>query len=73
MKRKTLDDARLVAISKGGLCLSDVYINSKTKLKWICSEGHIWKTIFSHIKDGRWCPFCSNVAKNTLKDAQKLA
>jgi len=38
-----LEELQKIAASKGGKCLSDKYINSKTKLKWECKEGHIWK------------------------------
>ena len=42
------------AFSRGGKCLSTEYINSKTKLKWQCKEGHIWEATPS----GYWCPTC---------------
>ena len=38
----TLDECKDVAISKGGECLSTEYVNSQTKMKWKCSEGHVW-------------------------------
>jgi len=49
-----------VAKERGGKCLSNKYINSTSKLKWQCSKGHIWKTAFTNIKSGRWCPICSS-------------
>ena len=48
-----------IAKSRGGKCLSIKYINSKTKLKWECAEGHTWPAIPSLIKRGAWCPKCS--------------
>ena len=44
-QRLTIEEMQEMAKSRGGLCLSDKYINSDTKLEWQCKEGHIWKTI----------------------------
>lgn len=38
--RLTLEEFSHLARSRGGICLSDHYINSKTSLLWRCSEGH---------------------------------
>lgn len=48
-----------IAAKRGGKCLSDIYINSTTKLDWQCSEGHIWKTSAGSIFNGRWCRICT--------------
>jgi len=49
-----------IAISRGGECLSKDYINSSTKMKWKCKEGHVWNTNFENIKlSGSWCPKCN--------------
>ena len=55
-----------IAISQGGECLSKEYINSSTKMKWKCKEGHIWNTNFENIKlSNSWCPICSgNISYN---------
>lgn len=44
---------------KGGECLSDEYINSKSKLKFKCKNGHVWESRFDSIRQGKWCPRCS--------------
>lgn len=54
----SLDVFRKIAESKGGKCLSEEYINCKQKLKWQCSEGHVWVAISSNVKSGHWCPIC---------------
>jgi hypothetical protein len=41
-KRATIDDMKNIAHERGGKCLSDTYINSRNKLHWICSDGHVW-------------------------------
>jgi len=58
-RRKTIEDMRLMAKEKGGKCLSEKYVNGITKLKWQCKEGHIWEAKPDPIKQGHWCPICS--------------
>ena len=55
----SLDDMHTIAGKYGGLCLSQKYVNSYTKLKWKCAEGHEWEAIPSSIQRGSWCPYCS--------------
>jgi hypothetical protein len=62
-----------LARSKGGECLSDVYVNTNTKLKWRCEEGHEWKAVPSSIKTGTWCPYCAGVAKSTIEEMRQIA
>ncbi len=68
----TIDIARDMAVEKGGLCLSDVYINSSYNLKWQCDKGHIWEANLNSIRSqGSWCPHCINHARLTINDARK--
>jgi hypothetical protein len=56
----TLKEAHDAAAKNGGKCLSDKYVNVKTKMKWKCDKGHIWMANLNHIRDrGDWCPTCS--------------
>lgn len=73
-----LNDYREIAKKRGGSCLSNVYINAKTKLKWQCKEDHVWETTPNCINNGSWCPEC--VGKNrggtqrlTIEKMQKIA
>ncbi|WKZ37822.1 MAG: hypothetical protein QY332_07725 [Anaerolineales bacterium] len=60
-KRKiSFDDILMIARNQGGKCLSKEYINTKTKLKWECREGHQWDAIPETIKKGHWCPKCGH-------------
>jgi hypothetical protein len=54
---------------RGGLCLSEQYINSKTKLKWQCSKGHVWEALPTNVKNkGSWCPICAiKIRRKSLK------
>lgn len=67
--REIQDTAKL----KGGKCLSDKYLGCDFKLKFICSEGHIWETTPTIILGGCWCPRCSGVEKYTIERLQELA
>ncbi len=56
---KTIQDMKKIAISRGGECLSEKYINGKSKLIWKCANGHVWQAIPNNINQGKWCPDCS--------------
>jgi len=44
----------------GGECLSKVYFNMHTPLKWRCGScGYEWETTPEIIKNGAWCPQCA--------------
>ncbi|MCX6788651.1 MAG: hypothetical protein NTZ36_02080 [Candidatus Jorgensenbacteria bacterium] len=68
-----------IAIERGGACLSNTYINSKSMLQWKCKSGHIWLTTPIKIKNaGHWCPQCgiarrTNARRLTISNAQLLA
>ena len=70
----TIEDMQKLAEKRGGACLSTVYKNNKTKLKWMCSEGHRWEARPDLVKNtGSWCPDCAGNIKKTIGDMQKLA
>jgi hypothetical protein len=73
MKKKTIEDARMLANKFNGICLSDVYENSRSKLKWKCSCGFLWETKYSHVQQGHWCPQCSGHAPVTMEKVVSLA
>jgi len=54
-----LQEVKAMAIERGGLCLSDHYINNRESLRFKCSEGHEWETCFKVINHGSWCPVCA--------------
>ncbi len=70
----TLQDMQAIARKYGGKCLSQEYVNNRTKLLWECGKGHQWETEPYHVKShGQWCPECAGVKKLTLQDIQMLA
>ena len=65
---------RSLARRKGGFCLSDIYINSKTKLWWKCEKGHCWQaTPFSVKIRKSWCPICANNQPLGLEMMKQIA
>ena len=63
-----------LATKRGGKCRSDKYIDSKTKLRWECAEGHAWEAKPNDIKSsGSWCPQCSGKAKLTIEQMHTIA
>lgn len=71
--RYSIADMERIAKKKGGKCLSDIYVNKKTKLKWQCKKGHRWETPYNSIRQGNWCIVCSGKKKGTIKEMQKYA
>ena len=66
----TLQDCINFATFKGGKCLSEKYINCKTKMRWQCSHSHKWIATFDRITQGTWCPVCANNIKFTFKEVK---
>ncbi len=65
----TIEACRELALSHGGMCLSEVYVNSQTKMDWKCAEGHEWSANFSHMRNrGQWCPSCVNKSEQLCRD-----
>jgi len=71
--RASIEDMKELAREKGGNCISENYINSQTKLKWQCKEGHVWEAKPNSISMGEWCPYCSKNVKLTIEEMQSLA
>ena len=77
-KRKTpeqhLQWLREYASERGGKCLSTIFKNRKTKIKFECAEGHQWEVLPTIIFYERtWCKKCAGLAKLGLDDMKKWA
>jgi hypothetical protein len=48
---------------RGGVCLSDCYVNANTKLEWKCALGHVWSAKPGKIRFGSWCPQCAKAKR----------
>ena len=73
MKILHIEEMHKIAFERGGKCLSEVYINTITKLKWRCSKGHEWVAQPNNIKSGKWCPVCANTSQITINDMYLIA
>ncbi|RIA92093.1 hypothetical protein C1645_765920 [Glomus cerebriforme] len=62
----TLEDAKQIALSRHGQCLSTKYKNNQLSLLWCCREGHIWQASLCNVKSGTWCPFCYRYKREQL-------
>lgn len=78
-QKLNIDDARRVAESKGGKCLSTEYKNARTSLLWECAEGHQWSAKYDSVNRSTWCPTCSlklqgeKTRKYTPQDLEAIA
>ena len=69
----TLEDAKEIALSRSGECLSIEYKNIDEPLTWRCQFNHQWQNTLYHIKNRKqWCPFCIG-RYQTIEDMRKLA
>jgi hypothetical protein len=63
----TIEEMHTLAKNRDGRCLSNEYINDRTKLTWMCSEGHKWNGSPFCIKSGTWCPVCAKKVRANTK------
>ena len=69
-----LKDMQRLASERGGRCLSREYKDLKTKLTWLCAEGHVWQTMPLLVSNrGSWCPTCARGCRYSIEDLRKLA
>lgn len=77
--KRTVRDAKKLAIKYGGSCLSEKYINNKVPMLWRCRRGHTWKASYHEVQTGNWCWLCGKISlgnkmrKYTVADVQKIA
>ncbi len=59
-----IKEMQRLAKQKGGRCISERYVNSHTKLRWKCADGHTWEARPTSIKNANtWCPRCVRFIK----------
>jgi hypothetical protein len=74
LKKNHINSLRKIAKSKGGECLSEVYLGHVYPLNFICSKGHQWEARPNDIKRGSWCSICSKAGgkKKNLDDLKNM-
>jgi hypothetical protein len=74
----SIDRMQAIARDRGGRCLSDAYVDARTKLRFRCAEGHEWDAQPANIVAGKWCALCANARRPgrvtvTIEDLHELA
>lgn len=64
---------QMIALQRGGKCLSTQWESSTTKMRWQCHAGHIWEAVSTKIKQGRWCPTCNQPKRGTTEEMHQIA
>lgn len=68
LKKKTIEDMRKLAKTRGGRCLSKKYVNCENDLLWECGTcGRTWKATPNNVNRGTWCPYCLHVGEETCR------
>ena len=71
-KKLTIQAMQQIAESRGGKCVSDTYVDNKTKLTWQCAKGHQWMATPSISSKAHGAPIVRGTAK-TIQDMRRLA
>jgi very-short-patch-repair endonuclease len=59
-RKNTIEEARTLAILRGGLCLSTAYVVSPGHMLWKCNTCDTeFHSSFNNVRCGSWCPPCS--------------
>ena len=64
---RRLTEMRQLAAKLGGACLSDRFIDTKSKLRWRCAKGHEWEAIPQNVIRNHWCMICGNERQGRQK------
>jgi len=74
MKKDYIEEAKEIAKSHGGTCLSDCCNGINAKILLRCKDGHEWGAIFANIKRNQWCKKCVSIKqRHTIEDCHILA
>ena len=78
MRKLTIEKMNEIAKDRRGICLSTLYVNRSTKLKWQCVKGHQWTATPFRVKQGTWCPRCAIDSRTkklrlTIEEVKKIA
>lgn len=69
----SIEELKKIADKRNGKCLSNIYIDAKSKLRWQCNKCNtIWDASLSSIKRNTWCPTCACIESLKIARAAKL-
>jgi hypothetical protein len=66
-KNININNAVGLATNHNGKCLSSEYVNSFTKMSWVCELEHQWQASYNQIQSGSWCPECFKINRGKNK------
>ena len=69
--RKTIQEVNNSFTNAGYVCLEDTYINSYTKMRYRCPNGHEHSMIWENWQQGKRCPSCAGNVKLTIYFVKK--
>lgn len=69
-KKLTIELVQESFEKEGYTLLDTVYINSHTKLNYICPQGHQHSIVWDSWKQGHKCPSCAGLTKLTIEFIQ---
>lgn len=73
-RKRSLADLQALAARKGGLCLAKEYVSMNEKIKWQCSQGHVWKAAACRVQLGTWCRQCANdKLRSNIEEMREIA
>jgi 5-methylcytosine-specific restriction endonuclease McrA len=70
-KKLTIEFIREQFEKEGYTLVSDVYVNSKTPLKYVCLNKHEGEIMWCNWKQGKRCKKCSGIEKLTVQFVRK--
>lgn len=71
-RKKTYKEVKALFESKGYILLETEYIDSHTKMKYICKQhpNIIQSTKYNSLQQGKGCPYCAGKAKHTFEEVK---
>ena len=74
LNKSQINTLKKIAQSKGGDCLSTVYLGHVYPLIFSCSNGHQWEARPNDIKRGSWCAICSKAGgkRKTIEELRDM-
>ena len=66
--KHSLKDIFKICFKKGGICLTNNYINCKQYIEILCFNNHYFSIMAQNLFSGTWCIYCHNLKKVKYKE-----
>lgn len=71
-QRQGIELMRSIAADRGGMCVSEHYVDNNSKLEWECARGHRWWARPRQVSSaGNWCAQCQYLSQITLEKTRR--